>query len=189
MPRGLQRHAELVVLEVETQVGRGGRRDPERAEAIALVRLRLGAVHLEPARGAAAEAQGAAVVARAEKDDLPDAATEATGDLGVDHLRALRQCGAAADRDVHRAGDGAVEAALGLDVTTGGRRARAFQAESLRRGEAGRQGGMAGAAQGDRRRGPDARDDAGAEGGTAVALRWGSPWPSPCAGWPRRNDR
>ena len=159
---------------------------PSAARRLRLSACASRAVHLEPARGAAAEAQGAAVVARAEKDDLPGAAAEAAGDLGVDDLRALRQCGAAADGDAHRAGDGAVEAALGLDVTAGGRRARALQAESLRRGEAGRQGGMAGAAQGTdgvagregRRRAEGGR---GAQVGIALAVA--------VRGWPKRSDR
>ena len=46
------------------------RRDAERAEPAALVRQDWRPVHLEPARRAAAEAQGPAVVAGTEEDDL-----------------------------------------------------------------------------------------------------------------------
>jgi hypothetical protein len=77
----------------------------------------------------------------------------------------LRQRGGAPEGGGHRAGDVTVEAPLRLDVTAGGRRARALQAESLRGDEARRQGGMPGAAQ------------------VGIALAVAVP------GWPRRNDR
>ena len=155
-----------VVQQVESR-GRSWRPSQCRAhvEAAALVRLSLGAVDFEPAGGAATEAKRAAVVSGAEEDDLARTTAEAAGHLGVDDLRALRQRGGAPDRDAQGAGDVPVEAPLRLDVTAGGRGARALQTESLGRYEACRQRGMSGAAQ----------------VGIALAVAG--------RGWPKRNDR
>ena len=166
--RRVERRAEVVrvVQEVEPEVGR---RAPSRCRA------RGGgcACPPEPAGRSTSNQRVAPPPKRRARPSSPaprrttwrGAAAEAAGHLGVDDLRALRQRGGAPDGGAHGAGDVAVEAPLRLDVTAGGRGARALQAESLRRDEARRQRGMPGAAQ------------------VGIALAVAVP------GWPKRNDR
>ena len=145
VPSGLQSRAEIVAPEVQADVVRGGRRNVERAEAVALFCLRRRPVDLEPPGRTATEAEGAAVISRADQDDLARATAEGACDLGIDELRALGyRCGPA-EGGAERTGDAAVEAAFRLDVPARGRGARALQAESLRGEEARRQRGMPGA--------------------------------------------
>jgi len=86
------------------------------------------------AHRAAAEAQGPAVVAGAEEDDLVDAATDGQGDLGVDHPEPRRSGRRPADRrGGEGSGDAAIEQALALHVALGGEWTRALLAGSLGR--------------------------------------------------------
>ncbi len=78
VPCGVERGAEVIVQEVETHVGHRDRLNAKRTQPPALVLLHGREVDLEPADGAAAEAQGPAVVARTEEDDLGDPVAERT---------------------------------------------------------------------------------------------------------------
>ena len=106
----------------------------QRDEPAALVRQRGRAVHLEPARRTAPEAQRPAVVAGTEQDDLGRAAAEGAGHLGVDHLRPSRQHRRPADRDGHRRRRRRGRGARSACTSPAGRgRARVLQAQPLRR--------------------------------------------------------
>ena len=93
VPRGVQRRADVVGGEVGADVGDLTRVGAEGGEAPPLVELRLGVVDLEPPRRAAAESEGAAVVAGPEQHDLGDPVSDGTGHLGVDEARPRPRAG------------------------------------------------------------------------------------------------
>ncbi len=124
--------AEVARREVDPDVRDPGRLDAERAEAPPLVGLQRGQIHLEPADGPTAEAQGPPVVARPEQNDLDDPAADGRRDRRVDDPGPLRQAGGPSERHGEHAGDVAREAALSLHVAGGCRGPRAFEADPLR---------------------------------------------------------